>query len=102
MCPIILNFARSIGLHKIVLYCSVSTSGIYCIKLFLFCCPDVPTFLWFGCFGKRRGGKADSQVNSQNILKLIILYANEECLSADLSSHSQMAVKTRFAGELVV
>lgn len=72
MCPVILNFATPVGLHKIVSLLLRVNASIILQNWFLFCCPDVPTFLWFlGALEKGRGGKADSQVNSQNILKLI-------------------------------
>lgn len=70
-----LNFARSIGLHKIVLYCSVSTSGIYCFCSVVLMCLPFSGF-WGGASGKkkRRKGRFSGQFTERSTRKLIILY----------------------------
>lgn len=71
MCPVILNSARSIGLHKIDLYCSVSTSGL--------CGKTLPVALaWCACLSPVSRLEEERQIlRSVRTLKILTATADD-------------------------
>lgn len=86
-----LNFTRSIGLHKIMLIALCPQVG-YVVRCLLFCCPGVPTFLWFWVLWTKE--EEERQIpRSMYRMSWNEYNTNEGRPAANLSSHSYTAVK---------